>query len=107
MTIKSEQISSMAKMGGEYIGTTQIWNIHKGDLRSRNLAAFLKKIEGDFPEKTKLMVLVGKKGRSAHSASDLHVYRYSTKKFSKELEMANNSNSNLWDCYIKINGIFS
>ena len=106
MTIKTNQIDEMKKLGAEYVASTTIWNIHKDDLKSRNLDKLLLSIAGDFPQKQKLIVLVGRRGRSARSATELHVYSYKSKDWKVECDMGNHSNSHLWDLFIKLDGKF-
>lgn len=72
MTIKNQVIDYMTAQGAIYIGDTSAYNIHgfKSANKNSNLNKFLADKDAD-----QYVAIVGAKGRSAHSATALHVFK--------------------------------
>lgn len=72
MTIKNQVTDYMTEQGAIYIGDTTAYNIRnfKNASKNSNLYRFLAdKDAGEY------VAIVGAKGRSAHSATALHVFK--------------------------------
>ena len=103
MTIKTNQISKMEKLGAKFIGSSTIWDIRGCEqacsIDGRNLKKKLTELYLNNPTMNKIIVLVGARGRTQHSATELNIFSYNAKKW--EGEMAVLSNSNCWELFLR------
>ena len=75
-TIKSQLIESLSKEGATHVADTTCWNYHYFNDKSAN--SNLAKTIAKLPKLEKgygYLVVVGTKGRSGHSATDLHIFK--------------------------------
>lgn len=74
-SLKHKLIETLSLYDAKYIATTTCYNIHEFKAESSN--SNLTKLIKSLPPAAKgrgYLVIVGSKGRTAHSASDLHVF---------------------------------
>ena len=72
MTIKKQVIDYMTAQGATYIGDASAYNIH--GFRNANKNSNLHKFLAD-KDAGEYVAIVGAKGRSAHSATALHIFK--------------------------------
>jgi len=96
----------MKTLGAKYITSVNFWDVrrqerHGSISNSKNLNKKLKEIYTRNPKLNKIVVIVGRRGRSQHSATELNIFSYTSKCWERECEMGNQSNSNLWDLFLR------
>ena len=74
-TIKVQLIESIEAKGGKHVADTTLWNAHNADMT--NSRSNVAKLISTLPKQNgfKYIAVVGKMGRSQHSASDVHVFK--------------------------------
>ena len=73
-TIYINQIEQAEKLGAEFIGSTTIWDVHHCSIKSKRSSSF-RFASYHIKKGVKAVVaLIGAKGRSAHSASEVLLY---------------------------------
>jgi len=76
MTIRIKTIESVEKIGGRIIADTTVWDYHNSGLggKGSNLRKTVNDIFAKNPDITTILAICGKKGRSQHSATNVHVF---------------------------------
>lgn len=94
MTIFESQELAAKKLGATHIASTTIWNHHNATIQSNRTQAY--KLATSLIEKGEakyVIGLIGRKGRSPHSATDVHLFSFD--KFNDEAfaDLTTHSNS--------------
>ena len=74
-TLKTVIINSMKDAGAKHVADTTCWNYRafKHESKNSNLAKVLNSLVKNADEN--LIIVIGKKGRSQHSKTDLHIFK--------------------------------
>ncbi|MDB4461708.1 hypothetical protein N9043_02010 [bacterium] len=99
MSILESQKKEAVELGARYLGTTTVWNIHTTgipDSDSSNLHGYLSTVFENEGVK-RVSVLVGAKGRNAHSETYLNVFDVSGLSDEQRFDLRQYSNSNQYE----------
>ena len=101
-TITSHQIAASKDFGAEWLATTTVWNFHTAGIPSSLNSNLVKKLisifdTDDAPKH--VTILVGSKGWSGHSATELNIFDTSDLDDEQIAEFSGWSNASIYDSY--------